>query len=415
MAGPHAEWSRRVSYDDVLLAGRVLHGQVLNTPCARSRTLSDVTGCDLWLKFENLQFTASFKERGALNRLSQLAGSEAGKGVIAMSAGNHAQGVAYHAQRLGLSATIVMPIGTPTVKIVNTERYGANVIVEGKTLEDSSAFAREYGTSNDLTFIHPYDDPLVIAGQGSIALEFLEKAPDLDVLVIPVGGGGLASGIAIAAKAIEPDLELVGVQAELFPAMYNLFHGEQLAAKSDSLAEGIAVKQPGLLTQKIICDLLDDIVLVDEATLERAVSLLIDIEKTVVEGAGAAGVAAIIADIDRFAGRKVGTVLCGGNIDTRLLAGVLTRNLARQGRLSRLLIDLVDQPGHLARVTNCLGDAGANIVEVAHQRVFSDLPAKAALLDVVIETRDRAHLNATVAALEAAGLTVKLETSAGDE
>lgn len=415
MAGPQASWSREVSYDDVVLAGETLGGQVLNTPCARSLTLSDVAGCDLWLKFENLQFTASFKERGALNRLSHLVKSHPSTGVIAMSAGNHAQGVAYHAQRLGLSSTIVMPVGTPTVKVVNTERYGADVIVEGQTLEDSSAFARSHGETNNLTFIHPYDDPLVIAGQGTIALEFLECMPDLDVLVVPVGGGGLASGIAIAAKAIKPEIELIGVQAKLFPSMYNIFHGTDLATQSDSLAEGIAVKQPGALTQKIICDLLDDIVLVSEAALERAVSLLIDIEKTVVEGAGAAGIAAIMAAPERFAGRKVGTILCGGNIDTRLLAGVLTRNLARQGRLSRLLIDLVDQPGHLARVTNCLGDAGANIVEVAHQRVFSDLPAKAALLDVVIETRDRTHLNATVAALEFAGLTVRLETSSGDE
>ena len=415
MSCSNPPWNELVSYDDILSASDTLRGQVHDTPCARSRTLSNVVGCDLWLKFENLQFTASFKERGALNRLSQLVEDGAVSGVVAMSAGNHAQGVAYHAQRLGVAATIVMPIGTPTVKIVNTERFGATVIVEGKTLEDSSAFAYQYGEENKLTFIHPYDDPMVIAGQGTLGLEVLAQVPDLDVLVVPVGGGGLAAGIAIAAKAIKPEIQLLGVQAELFPSMYNVFHGRSLATKSDSLAEGIAVKQPGLLTRKIICDLLDDIVLVSEAALERAVSLLIDIEKTVVEGAGAAGVAAILSEPRRFAGRKVGTILCGGNIDTRLLAGVLTRNLARQGRLSRLLIDLVDQPGHLARVTNCLGDAGANIVEVAHQRVFSDLPAKAALLDVVIETRDVQHLKATVAALEDAGLTVKLETSFEDE
>ena len=415
MSCSNSPWNELVSYDDILSASDTLRGQVHETPCARSRTLSNVVGCDLWLKFENLQFTASFKERGALNRLSQLVEDDAVTGVVAMSAGNHAQGVAYHAQRLGVAATIVMPVGTPTVKIVNTERYGATVIVEGKTLEDSSAFAHQYGEENKLTFIHPYDDPMVVAGQGTLGLEVLTQVPDLDVLVVPVGGGGLAAGIAIAAKQIKPDIQLIGVQAELFPSMYNVFHGHSLATKSDSLAEGIAVKQPGLLTRKIICDLLDDIVLVSEAALERAVSLLIDIEKTVVEGAGAAGVAAILSEPQRFAGRKVGTILCGGNIDTRLLAGVLTRNLARQGRLSRLLIDLVDQPGHLARVTNYLGDAGANIVEVAHQRVFSDLPAKAALLDVVVETRDVQHLKATVAALEEAGLTVKLETSFEDE
>ncbi len=415
MSDQQDHWSRRVSYDDVVLAVETLRGQVVDTPCARSLTLSNVVGCDLWLKFENQQFTASFKERGALNRLSNLSPDEMGRGVIAMSAGNHAQGVAYHAQRLGLPATILMPVGTPTVKVVNTERFGAHVIVEGKTLEDSYAYARDHGATNDLTFVHPYDDPLVIAGQGTLALEVLERVPDLDTLVIPVGGGGLAAGIAIAAKAIKPDIELIGVQAQLFPSMYNEFHGLALPPQSNSLAEGIAVKTPGALTRRIVCELLDDIVLVSEAALERAVSLLIDIEKTVVEGAGAAGVAAIMAAPDRFAGRKVGTILCGGNIDTRLLASVLTRHLARQGRLSRLSIDLLDQPGHLARVTNILGEAGANVVEVAHQRVFSDLPAKAALLDVVLETRDRAHLNSTIAALEAANLTVKLETSSRDE
>ena len=415
MSCSNSPWNELVSYDDILSASDTLRGQVHDTPCARSRTLSNVVGCDLWLKFENLQFTASFKERGAFNRLSQLVKNDAVTGVVAMSAGNHAQGVAYHAQRLGVAATIVMPVGTPTVKIVNTERYGATVIVEGKTLEDSSAFAHQHGEENKLTFIHPYDDPMVIAGQGTLGQEVLSQVPDLDVLIVPVGGGGLAAGIAIAAKQIKPDIQLIGVQAELFPSMYSIFHGHSLATKSDSLAEGIAVKQPGLLTRQIICDLLDDIVLVNEAALERAVSLLIDIEKTVVEGAGAAGIAAILSEPQRFAGRKVGTILCGGNIDTRLLAGVLTRNLARQGRLSRLLIDLVDQPGHLARVTNCLGAAGANIVEIAHQRVFSDLPAKAALLDVVVETRDVQHLKATVAALEEAGLTVKLETSFEDE
>ena len=415
MSCSNSPWIELVSYDDILSASDTLRGQVHDTSCARSWTLSNVVGCDPWLKFENLQFTASFKERGAINRLSQLVKDDAVTGIVAMSAGNHAQGVAYHAQRLGVAATIVMPVGTPTVKIVNTERYGATVIVKGKTLEDSSAFAHQYGEENKLTFIHPYDDPMVIAGQGTLGLEVLSQVPDLDVLIVPVGGGGLAAGIAIAAKQIKPDIQLIGVQAELFPSVYNFFHGHSLATKSDSLAEGIAVKQPGLLTRQIICDLLDDLVLVSEAALERAVSLLIDIEKTVVEGAGAAGIAAILSEPQRFAGRKVGAILCGGNIDTRLLAGVLTRNLARQGRLSRLLIDLVDQPGHLARVTNCLGDAGANIVEVAHQRVFSDLPAKAALLDVVVETRDVQHLKATVAALEEAGLTVKLETSFEDE
>lgn len=403
-----------VAYADVVRAGELLRGQTKVTHCDHSRTLSDIFGCDIWLKFENLQFTASFKERGAFNRLSALAGDGRCKGVVAMSAGNHAQGVAYHARNLGLPATIVMPVDTPNVKVENTRRFGANVIVEGQSLEDASAFAHAHGEQNDLTFIHPYDDPLVIAGQGTVASEMLAQVPDLDTLIIPIGGGGLASGMAIAAKAIKPEIEIIGVQAELYPSMYNVIKGTSLAVRSGSLAEGIAVKAPGEITRRIIARLVDDIVLVSEEVLERAVSLLINIEKTVVEGAGSAGIAAVLAEPARFAGRKIGTVLCGGNIDTRLLAGVLTRDLAREGRLSRLAIELVDQPGHLARVTNVLGEAGANIVEVAHQRVFSDLPAKAAMLDVVVETRDRAHLEEAVRLLGESGFAVKTQMHSGD-
>ena len=403
-----------VSFSDICSARDVIRGHAQVTHCDHSRTLSDMLGCQLWLKFENLQFTASFKERGALNRLAALVAAGGCKGVVAMSAGNHAQGVAYHARNLGLPATIVMPIGTPNVKVENTRRFGAEVMVEGATLEEASAFAHAHGAANDLTFIHPYDDALVIAGQGTIACEMLEEVADLDVLVIPVGGGGLVSGMAVAAKAMKPDIEIIGVQAALYPSMYNVIKGESRPVHGGSLAEGIAVKAPGRITREIIKRTVDDIVLVSEEALERAVALLINIEKTVVEGAGAAGIAAIISEPDRFAGRNVGTVLCGGNIDTRLLAGVLTRDLARSGRLSRLLIELVDQPGNLARVTNVLGDAGANIVEVAHQRVFSALPAKAALLDVVVETRDRDHLDATVKSLREAGYTIKLETPTGE-
>jgi threonine dehydratase len=398
---------------DIVEARATIAGQIERTPCLKSRTLSDILGCELWLKFENLQFTASFKERGALNYLSVLDDQERAKGVVAMSAGNHAQGVAYHASRLGIPATIVMPEGTPQVKVENTARFGAEVIVTGATLEDAFDAATMIGNERGLTFVHPYDDPRVIAGQGTLGFEILEAAPDIDCLIVPIGGGGLISGIAIAAKSLKPEIEIVGVQAELYPAMYNLIKGADLPARGDTLAEGIAVKAPGRLTSAIVREHVDDIVLVTEMALERAVAQLINIEKTVVEGAGAAGLAAVFADRARFRGRKVATVLCGGNIDTRLLASVLTRDLARQGRLAQLTIDLQDRPGQLARVANILGAAGANIVEVLHQRVFSDLPAKGAELEVVIETRDRDHLEATVAALEKDGLTVACHTMPG--
>ena len=398
---------------DVLAAARVLEGHVLNTDFDPSRTLSEMLGCKVWQKFENLQFTASFKERGALNRLVALTPEERRRGVIAMSAGNHAQGVAYHARRLGIPATIVMPVGTPMVKIENTRRHGADVKVEGATLEDAARFARDWGETHGLVFIHPYDDPRVIAGQGTIALEMLAAVPDLDTLVVPIGGGGLISGMAIAARHIKPSIRIVGVQAALYPSMYNATKGAALPMRGDTLAEGIAVKAPGRITTAIVREFVDDIVLVSEEHLEQAVSLLINIEKTVVEGAGAAGLAALIAHPNLFAGRTVGLVLCGGNIDTRLLASVLNRELAREGRLSQLAIDLVDRPGQLARVANLIGEAGANIVEVYHQRVFSDLPAKGALLEVVIETRDRAHLNDTVARLRAAGLEVEVASNPG--
>jgi len=402
-----------VSAADVLAAAKTIEGAVLNTDFDASRTLSEMTGCHVWLKFENLQFTASYKERGALNRLSALNDDERRRGVIAMSAGNHAQGVAYHASRLGIPSTIIMPVGTPMVKIENTRRHGANVKVEGATLEDAAAFARSWGESHGLVFVHPYDDPLVIAGQGTVALEMLAAVPELDTLVVPIGGGGLISGIALAARHIKPNIRIVGVQARLYPSMYNVVHGTDFQARGDTLAEGIAVKSAGILTRDIVRALVDDVVLVEEADLEHAVSLLINIEKTVVEGAGAAGLAAVIANPSSFLGQNVGLVLTGGNIDTRLLASVLSRELAREGRLSQLAIDLVDQPGQLAKVANVLGENGANVVEVYHQRVFSDLPAKGALLEVVIETRDRAHLNDTVARLRAVGLEVEVVTNPG--
>jgi threonine dehydratase len=398
---------------DIERAEQVLFGSIVSTPCVPSRTLSAMLGCDIWLKFENLQFTAAYKERGALNRLSVMTAQERTRGVIAMSAGNHAQGVAYHAGRLGIPSTIVMPEGTPSVKVENTKRFGATVILAGSVLEEATAFAVEYGCKHGLMFIHPFDDPLVIAGQGTVALEMLRAVPDLDTLVVPIGGGGLISGMGTAAKALKPSIRVLGVQAALYPSAYNKAKHQNLAIGGDTLAEGIAVRDPGVLTSEIIAQVVDDIVLVSEADLERAVSLLITIEKTVVEGAGAAGLAAVLADPHRFKGSKTGIVLCGGNIDTRLLASVLTRELAREGRLSRLTIDIPDRPGQLARVSKAIGGAGANIVEVYHQRVFTDLPAKGTELNLVIETRDAAHLTHTVAAMRDAGYTVVVKGGPG--
>jgi threonine dehydratase len=395
-----------VTLRDIEAAAGVLSGFVKQTNFDRSRTLSDIVGASVWLKFENLQFTATFKERGALNRLSALSADERRRGVIAASAGNHAQGVAYHAACLSIPATIFVPIGTPTVKIENTRRHGANVIEGGATLEEAAILAADQGRERRLTFIHPYDDPMIIAGQGTIALEMLAAVPDLDVLLVPIGGGGLISGIAVAAKTLKPDIEVIGVQAALYPSMYNLVKGQQLPMRGDTLAEGIAVKAPGRITSEIVRALVDDIVLVTEQQIEQALSLLITIEKTVTEGAGAAGLAAVLADEERFRGRALGLVLSGGNIDTRLLSGVLTRQLAREGRLSQLRFDIVDRPGQLATVVAILSKSGANIVEVSHQRIFTDLPAKAVLLEVVIETRDRSHLEATIASLRAANVDV---------
>jgi threonine dehydratase len=402
-----------VSSADIEAAAEVVRGHIIETDLDPSRTLSEMLGCRIWLKFENLQFTASFKERGALNRLVALSPEERRRGVIAMSAGNHAQGVAYHAKRLGIPATIVMPVGTPMVKIENTRRHGATVLVTGASLEEAATAARAKAAADRLTFIHPYDDARIIAGQGTIGLEMLRARPEIDTLVVPIGGGGLISGIAIAARSLRPDIRVVGVQADLYPSMFNAVKGEARPMRGDSLAEGIAVKAPGKLTTEIVRALVDDIVLVREDQLEHAVSLLINIEKTVVEGAGAAGLAAVLAHPKLFKDRTVGIVLCGGNIDTRLLASVLTRELAREGRLSQLCIDLVDRPGQLAAVATLLGEAGANIVEVSHQRTFSDLPAKGTLLEVVIETRDRAHLDDTVAKLRGAGFELDVVTNPG--
>jgi threonine dehydratase len=395
-----------VVLEDIEKAAGVIAGFVKQTSCERSHTLSDITGASIWLKFENLQFTATFKERGALNRLSALSADERRRGVIAASAGNHAQGVAYHAARLAIPATIFMPIGTPTVKIENTRRHGATVMEGGSTLEEAAALATDHGREHGLTYIPPYDDPLIIAGQGTIGLEMLAAVPDLDVLIVPIGGGGLISGIAVAAKALKPGIEIIGVQAALYPSMYNLTKGQRLPMRGDTLAEGIAVKAPGSITSEIVRALVDDIVLVSEPQIEHALSLLLTIEKSVTEGAGAAGLAAVLANEERFKGRTLGIVLSGGNIDTLLLSSVLTRQLAREGRLSQLRFDISDRPGQLGTVVAILSKAGANIVEVSHQRIFTELPAKAVHLEVVIETRDGSHLDAVVASLRAANLAV---------
>jgi threonine dehydratase len=397
-----------LTFADVTAAADRIAGRVLRTPALPSDAVSRATGAEVVLKLDNLQVTGAFKERGAANRLALLTDGERECGVIAMSAGNHAQGVAYHARRLGIPATIVMPIGTPMVKVENTRRHYAEVIISGQTLEESGAFARQRGNAQGLTLIHPYDDPLIMAGNGTVALEMLEVAPGLDTLVVPIGGGGLISGVAVAARSLKPELRIIGVQAQLYPSMYNAINDEQLPMRGDTLAEGIAVKEPGRITTEIIRKLVDEIALVTEDEIERAVATLIAIEKTVVEGAGAAGLAAILAAPDRFRGRNVGLVLSGGNIDTRLIASVLTRELAREGRLTQLAIDIPDRPGRLAAVASLLAEAGANIIEVSHQRTFSDLPAKATLLQLVIETRDKAHLEEVMVRLGAAGFKARL-------
>jgi threonine dehydratase len=403
-----------VTLQSVEAAARTLKGAIVETPFAQSRTLSALLGCEIWLKFENLQFTGAYKERGALNKLASLTDAERRAGVIAMSAGNHAQGVAYHAARLGIPATIVMPEGTPSVKVENTRALGARVILEGATLEDSARITRKLARDEGYTFIHPFDDPAVISGQGTVALEMLAANAHLDDLVVPIGGGGLISGMGTVARALRPEIRIIGVEAGLYPSMYNLVKHASLPIGGDTLAEGIAVKEPGSLTRTITESVTDDIMLVSEVEIERSVALLIAIEKTVVEGEGAAGLAAVIADPHRFRDRRVGLVLCGGNIDARLLASVLTRELARDGRLARLAIDIPDRPGQLAKVAGVIGGAGANIVEVYHQRVFTDLPAKGTELNLVIETRDAGHLAATVTALEKSGYRVTVKRSGSD-
>ncbi|WP_267397431.1 MULTISPECIES: threonine ammonia-lyase [unclassified Sphingomonas] len=392
-----------VSIDDIHAAHARIRDAIVRTPTLISRTFSEMTGAKVYLKFENLQFTAAYKERGALNTLLQLSPEARAKGVIAASAGNHAQGLAYHAHRLGIPATIVMPRNTPTVKVIQTEGHHAKVVLEGDTFDAAYAHARVLEGECGYTFVHPFDDPRVIAGQGTAAVEMLEDVPGLDTFLVPIGGGGLISGTATVTRAAGHPIEVVGVEAELFPSMYNRIRGTNMPCAGDTLAEGIAVKEPGGITSRMVAELVDDIVLVGERALEEAVSLLLQIEKTVVEGAGAAGLAALLAYPERFKGRTVGIILCGGNIDTRLLANVLLRDLARSGRLARLRVRLQDQPGALFNVARIFDQERVNIIEVYHQRIFTSLPAKGLITDIECEARDRDHLNRLIAALREAG------------
>lgn len=399
-----------VAIDDVHAAAERLRGQIENTPCVHSRTLSQITGADVYLKFENLQFTASFKERGALNRLSRLNDEQRQRGVIAVSAGNHAQGVAYHAQRMGVPAVIVMPRFTPMVKVERTRGFAAEIVQAGDTFDDAKEEALALAAERGLTLVHPYDDPAVIAGQGTIGLEMLAAQPQLDCLCVAIGGGGLIGGIAIAARALKPGIEIIGVQTEQFPAMYALFKGVQMPSANATLAEGIAVKSPGLITREIVKREVNDIVLVSEGDIEHAIVLLLEIEKTVVEGAGAASLAALIRHPRRFAGKRVGIVLSGGNIDPMVLADIIERGMVRAGRLARIRVATRDVPGELARAATIVGTTGANIEEVEHQRAFTTLPAQNAQLEMVLQTRGPEHIEQILRALREAGLPAELHT-----
>ena len=380
-----------ITLADIEAARRTIGAQVLRTPMLPAPKLSALTGAEVFVKYENLQVTNSFKERGAVNKLTTLGAAERARGVIAMSAGNHAQAVAYHARRLGIPATIVMPVTTPFVKVAATEAYGATIILDGETVSDAQTRAETIAAERQLVWVHPYDDPHVIAGQGTIALEMLEDAPDLDVLVIPIGGGGLISGNAIAARGVKPGIAIVGVECALYPSMANALSGANRPIGGATLAEGIAVKNVGALTLPIVRELVSDILLVEEAHLERAVNVFLTLQKTMAEGAGAAGLAALLASPERFKSRKVGLILCGGNIDPRILASIMVRELEREHRIVSFRLTIPDRPGVLGVIATRFGELGANILEVNHRRLFLDVPAKGAKLDVTVETRDAAH------------------------
>nr|MDP2192179.1 threonine ammonia-lyase [Rhodoferax sp.] len=397
-----------IQLKDIEAAAARLQGQLLHTPCVASRTLSDITGAQVFLKFENLQFTASFKERGACNKLAQLTPFERQRGVIAMSAGNHAQGLAYHAQRLGLRAVIVMPRFTPGIKVERTRSFGAEIVVYGDTLDEARAHALTLAAQQQLIFVHPYDDADIVAGQGTAALEMLQDVPELDTLVVAVGGGGLIAGMATAAKAIKLGIQIIGVQTTRFPAMFNAIKGTHHPQGSSSIAEGIAVGTPGKIPQAIIARLVDDLLLVDEGDIEQAIVMLLEVEKTLVEGAGAAGLAALLKYPERFQGKKVGLVLCGGNIDPLLLAAIIERGMVRAGRLARIRVSARDVPGTLAKITATVAEAGANIDEVHHQRAFTTLAAQNVEIELVIQTRGPQHIADVLAQLLAAGLAAQL-------
>jgi threonine dehydratase len=402
-----------VSLADIQAARGVIAGHVLRTPMLPAPRLSALTGASVFIKYENLQVTNSFKERGALNKLASLTANERARGVITMSAGNHAQAVAYHAARLGIAATIVMPVTTPFVKVAATKSHGAEVVLQGETISEAHARAAELARERNLIWVHPYDDPHVIAGQGTIALEMLEDQPSLDVLVIPVGGGGLIAGNAIAARGINPTIEIVGTEAALYPSMWNSLHGEDRPVGGPTLAEGIAVKTVGTLTLPVVRALVSGIVLVDEAQLEQAVNAYLTLQKTMAEGAGAAGLAAMLAEPKRFRGKKVGLILCGGNIDPRILASIMVRELEREQHIVSFRLTIPDRPGVLGMIATRLGALGANILEVNHKRLFLDVPAKGARLDVTVEARDRAHVAEILAALAGEGYQ-PLRIEAGD-
>ena len=394
-----------VNVDSVRAAARAIAGNVVETPCLHSRTLSEIAGARIFLKFENFQFTASFKERGALNRLLSLDAKQRASGVIAVSAGNHAQGVAYHAQRLGIPAVIVMPRYTPHVKVVHTRRFGAEVLLRGENFDMAMGCAHEVMRERGLTFVHPYDDEQVIAGQGTIALEMLDACPDLDSLIVPIGGGGMIAGMATAAKSINPDIEVVGVETMRFPSMYCALHGTAPHFGESTIADGIAVKVPGLVTLEMVRRLVDEVLLVDEGDIEEAMLLLLEIEKTVVEGAGAVGLAAVLRNRERFAGKNIGLVLCGGNIDPLTLSDIIERGMVRAARLARLHVQMRDLPGSLATVTRILAEVNANIEEVHHHRAFTSLPVQSAEVEFVVRTMDREHVQQIIDALAQAGFT----------
>jgi threonine dehydratase len=388
-----------VNLGDIQSAAKIVADSAVRTPTLISRTLSAIVGAEVYVKYENLQFTGSFKDRGAAVKLSRLSAAEAETGVIAMSAGNHAQGVAYHAQKLGIPATIVMPKNTSFTKVRHTRGFGARVVLEGESLEQAKAHADDLAATNGLTFIHPYDDDDIIAGQGTVALEMLEDAPGLDILVVPIGGGGLISGCAIAAKGVKPEIEIIGVEAAMYPSMLRALDGGDQEIGGQTIADGIAVKAVGARTLAIARDFVDDIIAVDEAQIEEAIVLYLEVEKTVVEGAGATPLAALLSHPERFTGKRCGLVISGGNIDSRLLASVITRGLVRQGRIVSLRVEIQDRPGMLAEIARLVGEAGGNIIEVHHQRLFIDVPVKGADLDLMIESRDREHAREIVSSL----------------